>query len=278
MSMKESSVETNVELSIESIIERDVLSEEGIRFYLPKDLKELPIEVLKSVSSTNIYAKKCAEERAERMLVLAEEQTEGRGRRGRSFYSPYGTGLYMSLLMKVERSLAQFVPITVAAAVAVTRAVRKLSGKEAKIKWVNDIYLDNKKICGILAEAVSDAKSGMLTAVVVGIGVNVFTENYPEDIKDKAGSLLPGALTRNELAAEITKELLGFSKNLNAPELMEEYRRKSMVIGEEIYWMEKEIRKEGRAIGINESGNLIVETKEGRVTLSAGEISVRKAY
>ncbi len=273
MSMKES----NVELSIESIIERDVLSEEGIRFYLPKDLKELPIEVLKSVSSTNIYAKKCAEERAERMLVLAEEQTEGRGRRGRSFYSPYGTGLYMSLLMKVERSLAQFVPITVAAAVAVTRAVTKLSGKEAKIKWVNDIYLDNKKICGILAEAVSDAKSGMLTAVVVGIGVNVFTENYPEDIKDKAGSLLPGALTRNELAAEITKELLGFSKNLNAPELMEEYRRKSMVIGEEIYWMEKEIRKEGRAIGINESGNLIVETKEGKVILSAGEISVRKS-
>ena len=273
MSMKES----NVELSIESIIERDVLSEEGIRFYLPKDLKELPIEVLKSVSSTNIYAKKCSEERAERMLVLAEEQTEGRGRRGRSFYSPYGTGLYMSLLMKVERSLAQFVPITVAAAVAVTRAVTKLSGKEAKIKWVNDIYLDNKKICGILAEAVSDAKSGMLTAVVVGIGVNVFTENYPEDIKDKAGSLLPGALTRNELAAEITKELLGFSKNLNAPELMEEYRRKSMVIGEEIYWMEKEIRKEGRAIGINESGNLIVETKEGKVILSAGEISVRKS-
>ena len=273
MSMKES----NVELSIESIIERDVLSEEGIRFYLPKDLKELPIEVLKSVSSTNIYAKKCAEERAERMLVLAEEQTEGRGRRGRSFYSPYGTGLYMSLLMKVERSLAQFVPITVAAAVAGTRAVTQLSGKEAKIKWVNDIYLDNKKICGILAEAVSDAKSGMLTAVVVGIGVNVFTENYPEDIKDKAGSLLPGALTRNELAAEITKELLGFSKNLNAPELMEEYRRKSMVIGEEIYWMEKEIRKEGRAIGINESGNLIVETKEGKVILSAGEISVRKS-
>lgn len=277
MSMKESSVETNVELSIESIIERDVLSEEGIRSYLPKDLKELPIEVLKSVSSTNIYAKKCAEERAERMLVLAEEQTEGRGRRGRSFYSPYGTGLYMSLLMKVERSLAQFVPITVAAAVAVTRAVTKLSGKETKIKWVNDIYLYNKKICGILAEAVSDAKSGMLTAVVVGIGVNVFTENYPEDIKDKAGSLLPGALTRNELAAEITKELLGFSKNLNAPELMEEYRRKSMVIGEEIYWMEKEIRKEGRAIGINESGNLIVETKEGKVILSAGEISVRKS-
>ncbi len=274
MSVKESSVE----LSIESIIERDVLSEEGIRFYLPEDLKELPIEVLKSVSSTNIYAKKCAEERAERMLVLAEEQTEGRGRRGRSFYSPYGTGLYMSLLMKVERSLAQFVPITVAAAVAVTRAVTKLSGKEAKIKWVNDIYLDNKKICGILAEAVSDAKSGMLTAVVVGIGVNVFTENYPEDIKDKAGSLLPEALTRNELAAEITKELLGFSKNLNTPELMEEYRRKSMVIGEEIYWMEKEIRKEGRAIGINESGNLIVETKEGKVILSAGEISVRKSY
>lgn len=274
MSVKESSVE----LSIESIIERDVLSEEGIRFYLPEDLKELPIEVLKSVSSTNIYAKKCAEERAERMLVLAEEQTEGRGRRGRSFYSPYGTGLYMSLLMKVERSLAQFVPITVAAAVAVTRAVTKLSGKEAKIKWVNDIYLDNKKICGILAEAVSDAKSGMLTAVVVGIGVNVFTENYPEDIKDKAGSLLPEALTRNELAAEITKELLGFSKNLNTPELMEEYRRKSMVIGEEIYWMEKEIRKEGRAIGINESGNLIVETKEGKVILGAGEISVRKSY
>ena len=273
MSMKE----LGVELSIESIIERDVLSEEGIRFYLPEDLKELPIEVLKSVSSTNIYAKKRAEERAERMLVLAEEQTEGRGRRGRSFYSPYGTGLYMSLLMKVERSLAQFVPITVAAAVAVTRAVTKLSGKEAKIKWVNDIYLDNKKICGILAEAVSDAKSGMLTAVVVGIGVNVFTENYPEDIKDKAGSLLPEALTRNELAAEITKELLGFSKNLNAPELMEEYRRKSMVIGEEIYWMEKEIRKEGRAIGINESGNLIVETKEGKVILSAGEISVRKS-
>lgn len=115
------------------------------------------------------------------------------------------------------------------------------------------------------------------SVVVVGIGVNVFTENYPEDIKDKAGSLLPGALTRNELAAEITKELLGFSKNLNAPELMEEYRRKSMVIGEEIYWMEKEIRKEGRAIGINESGNLIVETKEGKVILSAGEISVRKS-
>lgn len=254
---------------------KDVLSAEEIRLHLPEDYKTLKIEVLKTVDSTNNYAKKMSSVRSGRYLILAEEQTSGRGRREREFYSPYGTGIYMSLVFPVETNLAKFVPITVAASVAVVRAIRKLTGTECDIKWVNDIYLDGKKICGILTEAVSDFESGMLTTVVVGIGLNVSTKEYPEELQKIAGSLLADGVTRNELVAAITEELFNLSENLEAPELMEEYKSHSFVIRKEITWLEKDEKKEGFVTGMNEQGHLLVETKEGSVTLTAGEISVR---
>lgn len=254
---------------------RDVLSAEGIRLHLPDDYKSLKIEVLKTIDSTNNYAKKMSASHSEKYLVLAEEQTAGRGRRKRDFYSPYGTGIYMSLVFPVETSLAKFVPITVAASVAVVRAIRKLTDIECDIKWVNDIYLDGKKICGILTEAVSNFESGMLTTVIVGIGLNVSTKEYPKELQKIAGSLLAEDVTRNELVAAITEELFNLSENLEAPELMEEYKSHSFVIGKEITWLEKDEKKEGFVTGMDAQGHLLVETKEGRVTLTAGEISVR---
>ena len=253
----------------------DVLSVEGIRLHLPEEYKTLKIEVLKTVDSTNNYAKKMSASHSERCLTLAEEQTAGRGRRKRDFYSPYGTGIYMSLVFPVETSLAKFVPITVAASVAVVRAIQKLTNIKCDIKWVNDIYLDGKKICGILTEAVSDFESGILTTVVVGIGLNVSTKEYPEELQEIAGSLLVDSVTRNEFVAAITEELFRLAENLETPELMEEYRVHSCVIGKEITWLEKDEKKEGFVTGMNAQGHLLVETKDGSVTLTAGEISVR---
>ena len=253
----------------------DVLSVEGIRLHLPEEYKTLKIEVLKTVDSTNNYAKKMSASHSERCLILAEEQTAGRGRRKRDFYSPYGTGIYMSLVFPVETSLAKFVPITVAASVAVVRAIQKLTNIKCDIKWVNDIYLDGKKICGILTEAVSDFESGILTTVVVGIGLNVSTKEYPEELQEIAGSLLADSVTRNEFVAAITEELFRLAENLETPELMEEYRVHSCVIGKEITWLEKDEKKEGFVTGMNAQGHLLVETKDGSVTLTAGEISVR---
>jgi len=262
----------------------DLLSVEGILLEsegLP--LAREQIHIFKTIDSTNHIAKKMAVEGAPHGSVfLAEEQTQGRGRRGRSFCSPSGSGLYMSILLRPEGNTEQAILTTSAAAVAVSRALSKLTGLDAKIKWVNDIFIHGKKVCGILTEAVSDFESGSIEALVLGIGINVSTkeEAFPEDVRAVAGSLdLETGVkpSRNALAAAVLREVFALAANPKPEEFMEEYRSRCFLLGQDILVLPGGADSyEATAISIDDRGALIVETKKGkRQTLNSGEVSVR---
>ena len=253
----------------------DFLSAEAVREHLPDSLKKIPVLVYDSVDSTNLCAKRLAADGAENgTLVIAKEQTEGRGRRGHSFYSPDKTGLYMSLLILPDRSFSDFSLYTVCAANAVCEAVEGLCKKEPQIKWVNDIFLDGKKICGILTEATADMESGGVDSVIIGIGVNITTDDFPGEITDVAGSI-GGGTTRSRLAAAITAEL---HRELESPpeEIIERYKRRSLVLGKEVSFVRGEQRYTATAEDIAPNGELVVRLPDGTVMkLNSGEISVK---
>ena len=153
--------------------DNDLLSTQGILPYLTPPLKSREIRVFPCLPSTNQEAKRMALESAEQgSAVLAEEQSAGRGRLGRSFFSPRGNGLYMSVILRPKADVSNAVLITTAAAVGVCRAIDTVTGRHPQIKWVNDLYLNEKKICGILTEAVTNFETGVIESVVVGIGIN----------------------------------------------------------------------------------------------------------
>lgn len=260
----------------------DVLSAEGIRVHLPEQYYDREIVICKCVDSTNMEVKRRALEGAgEGLVVLAEQQTAGRGRRGRTFFSPSGSGIYMSALFRPSPEISKdVVLITTAASVAVCRAVRRVLGREPKIKWVNDVYLDGRKICGILTEAVSDFESGRIDTVVVGIGINyhVPEEGFPEELKEIAGSVCPAGhrIPRNTLAAAVIQELYELYEGLSDKTYMEDYRRWSNVLGKEVRFTSGTEWEYGTAVDIDENGGLIVEMKDGtKQVLRTGEITLR---
>lgn len=252
----------------------DILAAEGVRSYLPQELKKSPIIVLKTVDSTNTYAKKIAADGAESgTAVIAEQQTAGRGRRGNSFYSPDKAGLYMSIILRNHIFKENPDLLTICAGCSVCAAIENISDKKPMIKWVNDIYLDNKKICGILSEATADVESGTVDSVVVGIGVNITEENFPKDIQSKAGALGIN-ISRNRLAAEIIAQLyrclsLERAANLN------DYKAHSLVLGKQVQFTKNGAAMTGKAVDIDDKGQLIVITDNGKEILNSGEISVR---
>ncbi len=262
----------------------DLLSVDGILLHLEGlPVTREQIHIYKSVDSTNQVAKKLAVEGAPHgSIFLSEEQTSGRGRRGRNFFSPKGSGLYMSILIRPEGSAAQAVLTTSAAAVAVSRALSKLSGIDAKIKWVNDIFVNGKKVCGILTEAVSDFESGSIEALILGIGINVSTteEAFPEDVRTVAGSIgndMRNSISRNLLAASVLREVFAIAEKPRAEEFMEEYRSRCFLLGQDITVLPGGGESySAKAIDIDERGALIVETEDGtRQILNSGEVSVR---
>lgn len=266
----------------------DVLSAEEISRYLAPEYKDNKVVVYKITESTNLEVKKMAlEGAAEGLLVLAEQQTGGRGRRGRQFYSPEGTGIYMSVLFRPTAEQSQnIVRITTATSVAICRSIRKIFAREPGIKWVNDVYLNGKKICGILTEAVSDFESGQIDTVVVGIGINYREPEggFPEDIRGIAGAVCNAedTIPRNQFIAEVYNQLMDVYHTLSAKEFMEEYKQWSNVIGK---WVRFSTRPDpedpegwvkGIAVDIDEEGGLVVEKEDGtRTVLRTGEISLR---
>jgi BirA family biotin operon repressor/biotin-[acetyl-CoA-carboxylase] ligase len=266
----------------------DVLSEEGIYLNLDSRYQDREIHVYKSIDSTNQEVKRRALDGAgEGLVILSEEQTAGRGRRGRSFYSPQKTGIYMSVLFRPEAERSQdVVLVTTAASVAICRAIRKVLGEEPEIKWVNDVYLRGKKVCGILTEAVSDFESGRIDTVIVGIGINyrVPDEGFPEEIKDIAGPVcrIDHTVPRNTLVAAILNELYSLYEGLSERTYMADYKKWSNVIGREVRFstgadMTKEENWEwGTAVDIDSDGGLLVQMKNGEQrTLRTGEITLR---
>lgn len=257
----------------------NMLSEDIIETQLKKRNRELDVFVFDSIDSTNNEAKRhWKKNRKAPCLFVSDEQTGGRGRRGRSFYSPKGTGLYMSLLLHPEMGMEDSVHITTATAVIVARVLREMTNADIGIKWVNDLYLNGRKICGILTEAVLEPECNIAPAIVVGIGINLSTEMFPDEIQDVAGGLgtLGEAIDVNSLTARITEGLLDFSQNMKDCSYINDYRKMSIVLGKEIRYTDKDALISARALDVDSEGGLIVELQNGSIkTLKSGEISVR---
>lgn len=262
--------------------ESDVLSESGIRMELEERYRDSEIHVYKEIDSTNQEVKRRAIDGApERMAILSEQQSAGKGRKGRAFYSPAGTGIYMSVLFRptVEQS-KDVVLITTAASVAVCRAIRTVLGEEPEIKWVNDVYFRGKKVCGILTEAVSDFESGHIGTVVVGIGINyrVPDNGFPEEIRDIAGAVCgeDRMVPRNTLVAAILNELYSLYEGLSERTFIEDYRKLSNVIGKKVRFTSGKSWVEAKALDVDRDGGLVVELENGeKQVLRTGEITLR---
>jgi len=222
--------------------------------------------------STNLKVKEMAEHgAAEGVTIIVDRQTGGRGRRGRTFHSPEG-GLYLSTLLRpVDPNPGH---ITCRAAVAAARAIESLCDAKIDVKWVNDLYLNGRKVAGILAEGVL-APDGTLTAVVLGIGINVGEMTFPADLQPIATSLANEgfAVTREDLAAAFLNAL---TDALADPAAMAEYRRRNCVLGRQVTVMQGNDTYPATAEGITDDGHLIARTADGHVhELSSGEVSIR---
>lgn len=277
--------------------ESDRLSREGIASMMDGAAR---LHVMDSVDSTNKEAKRLAiGEPDDVHLIVANQQTEGRGRLGRSFYSPADTGVYMSFIFRPSFTIDKAPLATCAAAVAVTKAIRTVTGKQCQIKWVNDVYYNDKKICGILTEGVTGIESRKLDYIIIGIGINC----HPADLAAKAGSNagdLGGGLTRNQLVAKIADELLPLISKMDPDDFMPYYSEHSLVLGKKIRIFkggfdgaspeeaEEPAASEGAktalkngalatAVKITKDGGLVVAYEDGRKeTLTSGEISIRR--
>lgn len=235
-----------------------------------------PVQVYDTLESSNRTAKLLALDGAPHgTLVLTAHQSAGRGRLGRVFESPSGKGVYLSVLL---RPAASAQTATIGAAVAVCRAVQELCGLELGIKWVNDLYYQGKKVCGILTEAGTDLESGRLEWLVVGIGLNLTSrpEDWPEELRPIAGSLYPGGpapVSRAALAGAIARELLGLCP---AFDCLDEYRTRCFVPGHWVTVCTGTESYAAKAVDIDDAGRLIVAREGGRTeALCHGEVSIR---
>lgn len=234
------------------------------------------------IDSTNKKAKELAAEGAVHgTLVVANEQTDGRGRYGRSFESPKNTGIYMSLIIRPqELTYNDPTIVTAYAAVVVSNVIEELTGKKIGIKWVNDLFYNEKKVCGILTEAVTDFESGQIEWIVLGIGLNISTSDivFSEEVKQKAGSIFKEneiSVNRNKLVATLLEELLTVHKKLSVTDLMTEYKVKSIVLNKNVMIQQGQESYRVKVIDIDDQGQLIIETESGKKkSFSSGEIRI----
>ena len=266
-----------------------VLSSDDFLDYMKEfeDVCELvPYEVC-SIDSTNMEAKRRALDGAkEGLIVLAEEQTGGRGRLGRSFQSPRGCGLYLSALLRPDLSPAEVTDITAWVAVAVCDGIQVSCGVRPRIKWTNDLVLNGKKLCGILTEIALEGESHALDYLVPGIGINVSQtpEDFGPELAATATSLsyeLGRPVRRADLAVQVIKALdrmyAGFPRNRQ--EYLDKYRADCLTPGNQVQLVTPNSRREAFAVEIDDQFRLVVEFPDGtRQALSAGEVSVRGMY
>lgn len=245
---------------------------------------KIKIEYFEEVTSTNELLQKRARHEMldEFHTMVAGAQSEGVGRYGRKFHSPKDTGIYLSVLLKpdsVEAKTTQY--ITIAASVAVCKALEKISGKRCEIKWVNDIYIEGKKVAGILAQGQVDNSSGLINQIILGIGVNIYEpiEAFPEEISSKAGYVLEGNQkcegVKETYVACLLNAFMEFYKTLDKKTYVGEYISRSMLVGKEVEVIQKEDRKTAQVLEVNSDCNLVVEYEDStKEVLLCGEVSL----
>jgi BirA family biotin operon repressor/biotin-[acetyl-CoA-carboxylase] ligase len=261
------------------IASNDILCSYEIKKNLHKN--DYNIIVYKTIKSTNQAAKELAQNKNyNNTIIISEEQTEGKGRLGRSFYSPANTGIYMSILMRPKLDINKGLKITSCGALAVCKAIESLTNIKPKIKWVNDIFINEKKVCGILTESSIDFESGAIDYVIIGIGINFSTINFPDNISNIACSLFSDnhfKFSRNILISEIINQFFLLINNIDDKNIIADYKMRSNVLGKEIKIINQNGNFFATAIDIDENGCLIIEkTDKTTSKLNTGEISIRR--
>lgn len=239
------------------------------------------ITLLDETVSTNDDLKKISDSAKEFTVIASRSQTGGRGRKNRFFFSPKNCGFYFSIFLKPKCTPDKAVFITTAAAVAVCDAIKDICNTEASVKWVNDVFIDGRKVCGILTEASCNPKEHKLDYAVVGIGINLYRPkgNYPDEIKDIAGAVCEkiSSEERDRLVGVFLRELLSFYKAMPEITFYDAYKERLLYLGEEITVREKESFYEATVIGVDERLRLKVKLQDGKEKLLyTEEITIRK--
>lgn len=252
---------------------------------LLKDCPVKSIQVVKQTTSTNKVLKQLANDEGytHDCLMVANSQTDGVGRYDRKFFSPMDSGVYFSLLINPKVDIALTTNLTVAMSVAVARAIKTCVHKDCQIKWVNDILVDDKKVCGILTEGSINIETNSMNFVVVGVGVNLYKPQggFDQSIKNIAGGLFDSKkpnFDKNEFIATIIKNFYLLLNDLTSKELLEEYQQKLAFIGQKVDVLKNSQKVfEGQVLGVDDSFKLIVKNLEdGSIQkLDSGEISTR---
>lgn len=264
--------------------EPDLLSDERIRPFLHTAWAAGEIRVYDSVDSTNSEAKRAAENGGPHgLLIIGEQQTAGRGRRGRAWKSPKGEGVFMTLLLKPEIEPGNASMLTLVMGMAVRDGLEAAAGLSAQIKWPNDIVCDGKKLCGILTEM--SAQIDYINHIVIGVGINVHNREFPEEVSRIATSVYQQTgqrISRAQLIGEILNRFemyyAEYLKTQDLRELKNVYNMHLINRGRRVHVYDIKKDFTGTALGINEKGELLVETGDGITAVSAGEVSVRGIY
>lgn len=237
------------------------------------------MELHEQLDSTNTRAKALASTGAPHgYLVIAESQSGGKGRMGRAFFSPKHSGVYITYVLRPKMPAEQAVMITSMAAVAVARAIETVADVKAQIKWVNDLYIGERKVCGILCEASMDFETQALEYAVLGIGVNVGAMRFPAELSDIATSIeneCGHEVSKSRLIAEISNQIEALYAQLETGKFMAESRARSNVIGRNVTVIRGQERFEARALDIDDEGRLVIRTESGVTRVGSGEISLK---
>ena len=260
----------------------DILSPQGIRRFLKPEYRDLDLTVLPTAPSTNTLVREKANQGClEGCVIVACEQTDGRGRYGRQFFSPADTGVYLSLLLRpTAYSPQQATCLTAAAAAAMCQAIEAVTGQQPGIKWVNDIFLHGKKVCGILTEAAVGLETGALDYMVLGAGVNLYppVKGFPEEIQPIAGSVLERSCpeAKNRLVGEFLNRFWDFYARPECRAYLEDYRARSLAIGRNVTVLSAGKAVSAYAYGIDDDFRLLVRYDSGKTeALSYGEIRIQ---
>ena len=263
----------------------DLMTEAEIKSLMHTEWVAKEVLYFDTIDSTNTKAQELAEKGyPSGTLVVADKQESGKGRRGRSWVSPSGTGIFMTLMIKPDINPNNASMLTLVAALAVAKAITSVTGEEALIKWPNDIVVNSKKVCGILTEM--NAQFDYINHIVVGIGINVHNESFPEEISQMASSLMIEAGGKRFHRAQIIAETMSyfeqyydtFLKTQDLSALVREYDELLVNMNKAVRVLDPKEPFDGKAMGITPKGELIADTWESRKLVSSGEVSVRGIY
>lgn len=265
------------------LVRPDILSEGAVASFLPEERVE-NVCFLKKVDSTNDYLRQLAQQGAPQgQVVISDHQTKGKGRQGRSFDSPPGAGVYFSYLFRPDTVPSDTAEITAWSAVAVRKAIQKVSGFEPEIKWINDLVVEERKLCGILTELSVEAESGQVHFVIIGVGINCneLSEDFAADIQDRATSLYLQTRSKIDRAALAAELVHHFDQMvLDWPEqhdrYLEQYRHWCSTTGRRITIFRGNEKETALAECVDDSFGLVVRLDDGsRKVLNSGEVSTR---